>query len=392
MKFVFVTCRLVMGGNEILIKKMSEWLLENGHDVDIITAQGGYLEDKMPVKAGVHVLGSFNFGSACVPLYPYNKKIKKIFKNADVLMGFSSGGHYFTYSLYKRYKCKGKLISGVFHPNTGVGEMKYFNSIFENSIFHGNRIYMNQAIIDDHSSQGLNTDDVKCWSLPVIGELKTSDLNEKFNSIKLLSIGRLTKFKTYNLYMIPIIRNLIDMGFNVEWHIIGDDEENTREPVKDLMFNEIEKLGLEENIKILGVVEYDQLSKYLSTSKIFIGMGTSAIEACSNGIPTICAIVDDEKGLSYGYLWDQPHGCVGEKLVGKNPTNNVANMISNILEMPIDEYKKLVDLSYNCAEQYMIEGQMNEFMNLVKDAKYGFVKKAPGRYNHIYNQIMKKLK
>lgn len=40
MNFVFTTCRLVMGGNETLILRMSEWLLSEGHSVTVIAAQG----------------------------------------------------------------------------------------------------------------------------------------------------------------------------------------------------------------------------------------------------------------------------------------------------------------------------------------------------------------
>ena len=47
----------------------------------------------------------------------------------------------------------------------------------------------------------------------------------------LLSIGRLTYFKTYNLYMPRIIRQLDDDGYDVEWHVIGGDEPDTPEGI-----------------------------------------------------------------------------------------------------------------------------------------------------------------
>ncbi len=393
MNFVFTTCRLVMGGNETLILRMSEWLLSEGHSVTVLAAQGGYLADKMPKDCNVIVVGSFRFGAAVVPLISYDNNIKDTFRQADVVMSFSGGGCMFAYHLYKRFSPKSaKLISGVFHPNTGVEETSYFNSIFWDAVFNENKFYMNKAISEEHAQKGYDTDNIKLWTLPVISEFKNDNLLTGFNSNIILSIGRLTEFKGYNYYMIDVVKELVHQGFkNIEWHVVGDDEPNTREPVKKYMQSKITEYGLQNNIKLHGIVDYDKLPKYINKSKIFVGMGTSAVQACATGVPTICAVVDDKEGYTYGYMWEQPKGCVGEKLVNTKPEIKVFDLIKNILLLSESDYQNISTKAVGITDVFLLENQMQEFLFLLKTAKPGVNKKPLGRMKHIIKKISNKI-
>lgn len=393
MNFVFTTCRLVMGGNETLILRMSEWLLSEGHSVTVIAAQGGYLADKMPKGCNVIVVGSFRFGAAVIPFFNYDDDIKEIFKQADVVMSFSGGGCMFAYHLYKRFSPKSaKLISGVFHPNTGVSEVSYFNSIFWNAVFNENKFYMNKAISEEHAQKGYDTENTKLWTLPVIIDRKSDNLSIGFDSNIILSIGRLTEFKGYNYYMIDVVKELVNQGFkNIEWHVIGDDEPNTREPVKKYMQSKIIEYGLQDNIMLHGIIDYKELPKFINKSKVFVGMGTSAVEACACGVPTICAVVDEKEGYTYGYMWDQPKGCVGEKLLNTKPDIKVLDLIKNLLLLNESDYQKMSTKALNVTEDFLLENQMKEFMSLLISSKPGLNRKPPGRIFHIIKKMKNKL-
>ena len=144
-----------MGGNETLVIRMSEWLIAQGHWVTIVTAQGGFLADKLPRGCRNYIIGSTDFGAAVIPGWPFSKDVKRCFRDADVVMSFSSGGCMFSYHLMRSTASNSKLIAGVFHPNTGVtkGKKHYFDWVFQDGVYDQNKVYMNAAIREIHEAE-----------------------------------------------------------------------------------------------------------------------------------------------------------------------------------------------------------------------------------------------
>ena len=95
---------------------------------------------------------------------------------------------------------------------------------------------------------------------------------------KIVSIGRLDAMKSYNVYMIETMSKLRSMGFNINWHVYGT----------GVLQEEMDTLILERKasgyIKLHGDLPYSDITRILSSAHIFVGMGTSSIEAAVAGV------------------------------------------------------------------------------------------------------------
>lgn len=80
---------------------------------------------------------------------------------------------------------------------------------------------------------------------------------------RLLTVARLVEKKGY-MYGIKAVNSLIDLGYDVEYHIIGTGDR------KDRLQHQVEEYGIEENVKFLGHVSDERLQKELSEAAVFI--------------------------------------------------------------------------------------------------------------------------
>ena len=73
------------------------------------------------------------------------------------------------------------------------------------------------------------------------------DLDD-FDGIRLLTIGRISHQKGYDM-AIPAIARLVSEGYAIKWYIIGDGEQADKEGIFEL----VRKYGLEKDISFLGI-------------------------------------------------------------------------------------------------------------------------------------------
>lgn len=74
---------------------------------------------------------------------------------------------------------------------------------------------------------------------------KEKSFEDKFDGLRILTVGRLSKEKGQDL-TIPILKRLLDEGYNVRWYCVGDG------PDKNNYINKIKELNIEENYILLG--------------------------------------------------------------------------------------------------------------------------------------------
>ena len=103
--------------------------------------------------------------------------------------------------------------------------------------------------------------------------------------IKLLSIGSLVNKKN-QAYLIPVVKELINKGIEVELNLLGDG------PNKKLLQDLIQKEGLQKYIHLRGNV--NNVSEYLQQSDIYLHpatyepFGLALLEAMASGLPVVC--------------------------------------------------------------------------------------------------------
>lgn len=95
----------------------------------------------------------------------------------------------------------------------------------------------------------------------VINKMSSNHFNIKYRGVNLVSLGRLHQQKGFEL-AIEACKNLIDSGYKIKWHVIGEGEERTK----------LEKLikanRLEENFILLGLKENPY--PYIKNADIYV--------------------------------------------------------------------------------------------------------------------------
>ena len=135
-----------------------------------------------------------------------------------------------------------------------------------------------------------------------IGELRCSDL-------RIVSVGRLVPFKSYNINAPSIIRRLLDLGVNVTWDIWGYGPDEPR------IFYKAREQNVADKIRLLGALPHSEFDETVSAYDVFVGMGTSVLEAAKTGTPS-CVAVENHGDASYGFLHEAPTDSVGDQVEG----------------------------------------------------------------------------
>ena len=127
--------------------------------------------------------------------------------------------------------------------------------------------------------------------------VKYSDCKPNRLSRRIVSVGRLVSFKTYNRHIIselPSLR-LVD---NFVYEIYGEGPE-----MNDLK-RFAEQTGVAEFVIFKGGISYERLPEVFSGAFCFVGSGTSIIEAAASGIPSIVGIESMKEPLTCGLFAD----------------------------------------------------------------------------------------
>ncbi len=152
----------------------------------------------------------------------------------------------------------------------------------------------NRDLYRKHKNMSFNLANV--FRLGVVSQKEVNISGQLSSSIKICSVGRLVEFKTYNFYMLDVIKNLTRKGFNVEFHIYGDG------PLLEFISRKISSYKLTNNVYLKGTLDYLVFDEIVSTYDLFIGSGTAIIQAASLGVPSIVGVENVVQPKSYGYF------------------------------------------------------------------------------------------
>ena len=125
------------------------------------------------------------------------------------------------------------------------------------------------------------------------------------NVIRIVSVGRLVPFKSYNRHAPTIVEKLRSEGLDVTWDIWGYG------PDESIISEEIDKLGVSSSVTLRGALDHSLFDETVSEYDVFIGVGTAALEAGKTKTPTIVA-AENSGDHCYGFIFETPAGSIGE--------------------------------------------------------------------------------
>ena len=181
---------------------------------------------------------------------------------------------------------------------------------------------------------------------------------------KIVSIGRLTEWKTYNFHIIDVIKKFKDQNINFTYDSYGDGAERKRLEQKVIDYQ------LQDQVKFHPTIKYSQFQEKITNSLMFIGAGTALIEASACGIPALIGIENEaiDNPQTFGFLHDL--NTLSYQEIELNLEKKlIYNCIKNLYNLSEDEYNEQCNLAINRAKDFDIKITIVKFIEIVKQSQ-----------------------
>jgi glycosyltransferase involved in cell wall biosynthesis len=359
----------VVGGIETLIGRMSRFLVERGHHVDILTTSSKKWRSVLHHQVRVVDLNE-QFRSMFYPVRNLQIWRRTGFPIPDIIKTFDLPTSWCGALLIQSLNRPIRILSGIYNPNVFDrssggqvymhGWMLYLSNYLRN-VPEKSRLVCDPEIGRELISvHGVNARS-HFWALPV------DDTRFTFTRMprpgQILSIGRLSPMKEYNLFMPDVVAELRRRGFDVTWVVYGSG------PYEREIRVRAEALGILPFVELKGEIDYQNLEAAMVNAYVFVGMGTAIIEASLARIPSILALAYDRTGLTYGPLHAVPHGRIGQIMRDVAPSLHVVDELERILRLSSTQYEEECNRARAYAEFYSMNRRMNEFLQFVADCE-----------------------
>lgn len=381
----------ISGGTATLSIRIAEWLLDRGYSVLYICQK---YNDMSNVKAmnelgvKVHKWKLTNLSKELKVNYNFEKYIFLSY----TLDGFIS---------VELLKSEINIVNNILYVVSYLGLIKAYDSnlilkliirIFYGKIIgklinNGNIIYMDYIQLEN--DQNFYCFDLKdkneiVYLLPMTIKPYNDVLickKMETESFNILTIARADfPFKGYMVGLVDDFLLLCKKYEQITLTIItfGENELD--------ILNKVELLpkSIKEKIRIIGQTPYKDLPKFFSITHLYIGMGTTLLDAVNEGTPAIAVLPNTYANISSGFFHAQPDRLAADK----KKSIPAIECIKKVIEMDKKEYKKLCRVEYEALNNNYNIDRFCEF--LVDEKKYDNSMRL-FNYEIVIHTIMKKI-
>lgn len=390
---LFVSENFIVGGVETLMARLGRFLVTQGWRVAIVTMRALPASRRLiPDGVTLHELKDdfddlFSHRSACA-------KVRALGLD-DVALIFTGDpiGSWVATLLSSALPEQPKVLCGVYQqeeyfypPQRAFYRSSYGVYLrarnFDKSLSDASKVFPCDRVREIHGLDFKRSlDSSPILMIPVDGKM-FAECNRRPNRFKIVSVGRITAWKTYNLYMVPVVRRLVDKGYPVQWDVYGDGDARA----------EMEKLvvehGLSEHIHLKGTLEYCRMSAVMEDAGVFVGMGTSMLEAAFCGVPCVAAIARTNEPLTYGNLYDLPLACVGEQLEHP-PGVPVEAAIERVFRLSDADYAAEMAKTRTYVEPYELQKVCNDFLRIAQNAQPAALSRVAAFIYRLHSRYLK---
>lgn len=354
----------VMGGYETLIMRMSDYLVRQGHSAYLISPS---IDERLRAEFNSAVVIQ-NSGIDFNELYAHGA-FERFYNSVelpmlDVIICIDMRSYILAGLMLAELNCPNvRLILGLFQPDSvrqvtgrdGVALMVRWLLKQEGSRTSVVAMLKKlQREWDGHFAGVCASDFI---SLPV--ELvRFRAVKRSPDPYRIVSVGRLDDYKTYNIFMIEIVRRLVDRGLDVRYDIYGEG------PYQSKIELEIQKYKLEDRVCLRGHLAYEHFPQVLKTAYCFVGMGTAAIEAAAAGVPVAYSPPRDMIGVTHGLFHKFDVTELGGFAHETNPPLKIYDVLLDLMLLDATQYSAECEASSATMEMYSMDSVMAQYNEL----------------------------
>jgi len=346
-EIILIYGSLDTGGIETLIVRIANFFAFSGINVAVCFSTGGELRSSLDNR--VSIIKYNETSDLITAVHKYHQQTSVMDQALVISFDPISAARALIVETALSHRAQVSHITGVFHPHAYFmnGERKdriFLNYLVAQAIGKEHIFFMNEECRDAHGAKwGADLSVSQLLALPV-NHVDATWSPSGNATLRIVSVGRLVGFKAYNMGAAKIVRVCLDQGVAVTWDIYGYGVQ------RDAIQAEIDLIGVTSSVRLMDKLDYSRFESTLVTYDLFVGMGTSALEAAMMGLPTICATIN-EAARCYGYLHELPFGNVGE-LQSKPPKVGMAELIQRYSAFGHDERVLLSKQCRAAAENY----------------------------------------
>lgn len=238
---------------------------------------------------------------------PDRKSIKNVFSDVESVHVSCALTYFSAVRIFASLQTPVKFIFGVYHSNElawgDINNIPLYEKYFRSFVFSDKHVLL---IFFNDVSKAItlgnnNVSDVPSCTFPLgvnLPVVPRHKIIKQSRTLRIVSVGRLTAFKTYNLSMLDVVRKSVSQGVDMRYDVYGSG------PLEEGMLFEIDRLGLQEHVVLHGDLSYSLLDETLKRYDVFVGSGTALLHAAANGVPCVTAIENEPEPKTYGFFSD----------------------------------------------------------------------------------------
>jgi len=373
LKIIFINKSFQLGGTETLILRMALWCAQKDISVSIFC-------ENMTVEIRNSLVND-NINIVYLKKLD-DKEIKTKLEEYDD--SYKLNIYSFDFNAFMQIENARKKINSslnidtylyVVHPNCLIktGRLKipfikeiyvsFYKSIIIKLLKNNNVLFMDEQTIEatqNYYNIIINEDAKKIIRLPMfIQKVSPNIFKEKYkkDTFNILTIARAEfPFKGYLIGLIDDYEKLKKTYEYLCLSIIsyGEGEEIIRDKIARM------PIDIQKDIKLIGKIPYEMLNNYFDEANLYIGMGTTVLDAANNGVPSIVTAFNTHECITTGYFWQNVDnlGYCEEKMLP------CKELIKEVVSMSLEEYIEMCRNNYKYFEEmYNIDYIMGKIIN-----------------------------
>lgn len=349
---------MVVGGIETLTLRMAKMLKKRGHEVEC------YFHT-------IDTLSEIEFSSLKV-YYRLYDSLPCDYHSNDIIIVFEMDTYLHLVQKQKKTNKKYNIFLYVVHPLTfDYFAKNYLQHRTKGVLFKSYCKFLDSAIKNKHiifmdeecrkyisDKYGINSSNMSHLIVPlVLGKNTISCNNPKIRN-SILTVSRADfPFKGYIKGLINQFEKYLKSGKEGKLTIISSGQH----------LNEIKRWisntdsSIQEKIQLITNVPYTELFSYYESNEVYIGMGTTVLEAASCGTISIPVASYTFDCVSTGFLMDNPFAVTADK----NNSKDTFYFVNQVLSFSAEELNKFQIRSKQIIEECYSEEVVYE--------KFGFL-------------------
>ena len=379
---LFMTPKMIIGGAENYILTKSKFLMNKGYHATIVS-EGGCWQNEIEKYGGKHYLIN---GINSNPFYMMPSEFLNIIEQIikvieDQKINIIEANQFYPaiWAIYISMICKTPVILNVLSALSFINNRS--NNINLIKLYHDKGVYYNSELSNKLIEKINNFKFERCKEIPIPINENSLENQEKKTILNtheyILTVSRLDKCKAkYISYLIKdfykvIMKKNIN---NLDLLIVGDGELFFKiKHLADKYNRKIKNKGFESQIRLVGTIVDDELQYLFKNCKLYIGMGTTVLEASKFRKCTILATMDKRQAkYATGIFAEKENISLGYRM-----DNSKLEKFYKIIVSIIDNQKYLAKIGDKAYKIYSERFTLNNVMQIWEQEYFKIINKGP---------------